>query len=299
MKHGFMIMAHGNFGQLKEIIGLLAAPNHYFFVNIDKKVADMGGVIEECKALSDNMIFLDEKERTAVAHGGFSLVVATLKLLHKAQEAGMDYCHLISGADYPCQSNRAFDEFFEKNEGRSYMLFDTQEQHDEWIKEKYPKRLRYYYLWDLPHREIRLWDLAIRAVGRIVRLVPLRPMPKFVDAGWNWFSWHRQVVDFVLEQERTNAAFFRRFHWTHCCDELVFHTLLSPYTEQLNIERANSLRYINWTKPKDADRQHLSGPLSLNEKEYDEIVASGAFFCRKVHPDVSEKLKEMLRARMV
>lgn len=43
MKHGFMIMAHGNFGQLKEIIGLLAAPNHYFFVNIDKKVADMGG----------------------------------------------------------------------------------------------------------------------------------------------------------------------------------------------------------------------------------------------------------------
>lgn len=45
MKHGFMIMAHGNFGQLKEIISSLAAPNHYFFINIDKKVpmVDLGG----------------------------------------------------------------------------------------------------------------------------------------------------------------------------------------------------------------------------------------------------------------
>lgn len=58
------------------------------------------------------MVFLEGKERMAVAHGGYSQVAATFQLLHKAQEAGMDYCHLISGADYPCQSNKAFDAFF-------------------------------------------------------------------------------------------------------------------------------------------------------------------------------------------
>lgn len=232
-----------------------------------------------------------------MAHCGYSQVAATLKLLHKAYEAGMDYYHLISGADFPCQSNKKFDAFFEKNAGRSYMNFDTPEEHDEWIKEKYPKRLRYFYPWDLPHREIRAWDLAIRAVGKIVRHIPLRPMPKGIYAGWQWFSWHRQVVEFVLLQERTNAKFFKRFHWTDCCDEVVFHTLLAPYTDKLNIERRNSLRYINWKK-KVEGRNHIGSPLTLNEDEYDEIVASGAFFCRKIHPDVSGKLIEMLKARM-
>lgn len=39
MKHGFMIMTHAFPEQLEEIVNLLEAPNHYFFINIDKKQA--------------------------------------------------------------------------------------------------------------------------------------------------------------------------------------------------------------------------------------------------------------------
>lgn len=44
MKHAFLITAHAYFEQLVEIIELLSTPNHYFFVNIDKK-SIRGGAI--------------------------------------------------------------------------------------------------------------------------------------------------------------------------------------------------------------------------------------------------------------
>lgn len=42
-------------------------------------------------------------------------------------------------------------------------------------------------------------------------------------------------------------------------------------------------------------RSHIGSPLTLNEDEYDDIINSGNFFCRKVHPDISRILLEMLR----
>lgn len=37
LKHAFLIMAHAYPEQFKDIVKLLNAPNHYFFINIDKK----------------------------------------------------------------------------------------------------------------------------------------------------------------------------------------------------------------------------------------------------------------------
>ena len=64
--------------------------------------------------------------------------------------------------------------------------------------------------------------------------------------------------------------------------------------DELNIDGSHSLRYINWHK-KVEGRSHTGSPLTLNEEEYDDIINSGNFFCRKVHPDTSRKLLAMLR----
>lgn len=115
-----------------------------------------------------------------------------------------------------------------------------------------------------------------------------------VWGGWNWFTWHRKVASYVINQEETNPKFFKRFHHTNCADELIFHTLLYPHLDELNIDIDHqALRYINWSKWVEG-RRHLGSPLTLNEEEYDEIINSGAFFCRKIDPVVSKKLKEML-----
>lgn len=85
--HAFLITAHTFFDQLEEIIRLLSAPNHFFFVNIDRKVradAFMG----QCKRKYPRVVFLEGKERMEVAHGGYSQIETTLRLLRKAFRGG-------------------------------------------------------------------------------------------------------------------------------------------------------------------------------------------------------------------
>ena len=123
-----------------------------------------------------------------------------------------------------------------------------------------------------------------------------KPIPNLWGS-WNWFSWHRSVVEYVIKEEKTNPRFFKRFHHTYCSDELIFSTLLHRHEKELKIVGSNSLRYINWNK-KAEGRNNTGSPLTLNEEEFDEIMESGAFFCRKVHPEVSKKLIEKLRANI-
>ena len=82
LNHAFLIYAHAYPEQLKEIISLLAAPNHYCFINIDKKTKWAEKFIAENK--SDHNIFLEGKERMEGTHGGYSQIEVTLRLLHKA-----------------------------------------------------------------------------------------------------------------------------------------------------------------------------------------------------------------------
>ena len=49
LKHAFLITAHAYFEQLSDIISLLSAPNHYFFINIDKKNNGGGGIHERVR----------------------------------------------------------------------------------------------------------------------------------------------------------------------------------------------------------------------------------------------------------
>lgn len=294
LNHAFLITAHAYFDQLEEIIGLLSAPNHFFFVNIDRK-ARADAFMEQCKRKFPQVTFLEGRGRMEVAHGGYSQIEVTLRLLSKAIRGGqnVDYVHLISGQDFPCQPNGAFDAFFEQNQGRSFMLYDTPENHIVWQQHKYPSRVRPYYFSDVRHRDWKVVDLFVKCCDKISSKFWLRKMIPDVYAGWNWFSWHRTVAEFVLQEEQNNPKFFRRFHHTQCCDEVIFHTLLHPHLEELRIDPANSLRYVNWRK--DAPERKKPGtPLVLNEEEYDDIKASGVFFCRKVHPVISRKLKEML-----
>lgn len=87
LNHAFLITAHAYFGQLEEIIQLLSAPNHFFFVNIDRK-ARADDFMEQCKRKYPQVVFLEGKERVEVSHGGYSQIEATLRLLRKAIRGG-------------------------------------------------------------------------------------------------------------------------------------------------------------------------------------------------------------------
>ena len=82
LNHAFLITAHAYPKQLKDIIGLLSASNHYFFINIDRK-ADWGKEFMD-ENRSDHVCFLEGNERMEVAHGGYSQIAVTLRLRHAA-----------------------------------------------------------------------------------------------------------------------------------------------------------------------------------------------------------------------
>lgn len=294
MKHGFMIMTHAFPKQLEEIVNLLEAPNHYFFINIDKKQDEkpFKQLLQDHK----NIYFTEGKNRIRVVHGGFSQIQAEISLLTLANNKGMDYFHLISGQDFPCVPNNQFDKFFEENEGKSYMHYDSPEEANIWIKDKYPKRYKIFYFRDIQTRLGNCIDtLARKILNAICRPFPFRSDIPNIAAGWNWFSWHKSVTHYVLDYIKSNPFYLKRWHHTHCCDEMVFHTLLNKKTEELNIEKFNSLRYIEW-HPK---REYQSLPLILDEREYEDIVKKNAFFCRKIHPKLSHKLVLLLKKRIL
>ena len=192
-------------------------------------------------------------------------------------------------------SNKEFDEFFEKHNGESFMLYDKPEEHEEWSKPrgKYEQRYMPYHLNDIHINRMvkRLIEMAIHPVEHIHYL---RPAIDNVYAGWSWFSWHRSVAEFVLTYLNEHPAYLKCFHNTACCDELIFHTLLHPYINQLNINPNNALRYVDWhpTRPYEGRL-----PLTLDERDYDSIIDSGALFCRKVDEEHSGKLLDMLDKR--
>lgn len=296
MKHGFLVIAHSYLDHLGRIIDVLSAPNHYFFINIDKKDVN-GDAFMKKYADRENVIFLSGKERMEVSHSGYSLIECTMRLLRLATKNGMDYCHLISGQDFPCVGNESFDKFFVEHNGYSYMYMDSEECRKEYIKKKYPSRVKPWYFYDIPHRDNFFVDFLARGLNFVSRRIWWRSDIPNLAGGWQWFSWHRTVTEFVLNEEENNPSFFKRFHHTSCGDELIFFTLLYNSMEKLNIVSDNSLRYINWKKVVPGRKGKYS-PLTLNEEEYDEIIESGALFCRKVHPVISEKLIALLEKRM-
>lgn len=289
MKHAFIIQAHNYPEQLCEIVTLLSSENHYFFINIDKKVDDrpFRNALNGLK----NIFFTEGKARTCVNHAGFSQILCTLRLLDMAYSMDMAYYHSLSGQDFPCVDNKTFDDFFGTCGNRSYMHYDSPEEAFVWSKSKYPNRYRRYYAYDMPGRN-HIWVKAIvKILNSMFTMLPERPEIKNVAAGWSWFSWHKQVVGYVFDYLKSNPAFLLRFKYTACCDEVIFHTMLNGLEDKLNIEKYNCLRFIEW-HPK---RVYKKLPLVLKETEYEEIINSGSFFCRKIHPVESKQLKIMLK----
>ena len=66
LKHGFLIIAHRDPEQLYDLLRLLQAENHYFFINLDKKMKNYKTVMSRILSDIPNVTF----EHMEVAHGG-------------------------------------------------------------------------------------------------------------------------------------------------------------------------------------------------------------------------------------
>lgn len=288
-------MAHDCPQLVADNIRLLQSDNHYFFVHVDRKTS-IDEFRRTCAGFS-HVVFLTDEERLPVSWGGASMVLVELLLFRNAFRVSprMDYFHLISGHDYPCKDSAWIDAFFEKHHGESFMKYDTWDEVRKWRKKKYPERYRTYGFHDkvtCTNRWINFFRLPILLLQRYG--IRLRKSIPNVYGGWNWISWHRDVVAYILEYIEKHPEVLKRLRYTSCMDEIVFHTILHEHLEALRIHPDNALRYIEW-HPK---RPAKSLPLVLNKNEYNAIVHSDAIFCRKVDVEESATLISLIRTNV-
>ena len=123
MKHAFLIIAHNNWWQLKQLIQMLDDENNDIFVHIDLKSKDFN-ISDFVDITKKSKIYFYQKYK--IYWGGFSQVQVEMFLFETAHKIGYDYYHLMSGSDLPLKTNSEIHDFFEINKGKQFIQYDEE-----------------------------------------------------------------------------------------------------------------------------------------------------------------------------
>lgn len=290
MKHAYLIIAHNNWWQLKQLIMLLDDEKHDIYVHIDSKSKDF--CIRDFERITNkSKLYIYQEYK--VYWGGYSQVQVELFLFEQAYQREYDYYHLLSGADLPLKSNKEIQLFFEKNKGKEFIYYDENRlQNNSEIKRR--TRL-YHFLQNYRRRYNAKWKneiftfcerilLALQIVFGVNRVKKLDWTIKY---GSNWVSITHSLVGVLLQQQNKIK---KVFSYTNCADELFIHTIAynlgfedSIYYDE-NLSTSSNMRFIDWERGKNGN------PYTFRNEDLEVIMKSKAFFARKFSETVDRDI---------
>jgi len=269
MKFAYLILAHGSFHLLKELLTTLDSPDNDIYVHMDLKVSQF----DEASFLEDmrfsKVCFL--KNRVDVKWGHISVVEATLNLLTEAVKGDYDYIHLLSGVDFPIKSNSYIQHFFEENQGKEFVGFSKVlnraflEQRTVWRQLKGRSDGRPKFLEKLNKRLI--------AVQRRLHLRCISPMDS-LKMGSAWFSITKPLAEELVNRKQW---ILKRYKHVFFPDEMFLQTFLyeNKYMDRVynpDDEFASCCRQIDWNRGE---------PYVWQDEDFDELVNSPYLWARK------------------
>lgn len=283
----FLVLAHEHPAQLRHLVCALRETGARFFVHIDRKV----DAAPFRAAVADLANVQFDAQPVTVNWAAYSAVEATLRLIEMARSvARFSRYVLLSGVCYPCRpgdqlmrlldSDREFIDAREIAPSEKSLYFRISRHHlnDHPLLNQRPcaehpeawATLRAYIhgyrekLPELPDLRIpyrygmAFWALTETAIGEVLRFV----------------------------HGPANADVMRRFRYSFCPDEALFQTIIG--NSSLMRHRAGALHYVDWSEASKA-----KGKL-LGSEHLPAIRASGRYFVRKMHPELSAPLREDL-----
>lgn len=286
--HAFIMPVHKQPKLLARIVNILQAKNHYFFIHVSGQADNYHEFVAEMGE-ANNVIFV---KRIPVYHCGISQVYATMIMLDAVigHPVHFDYIHQISGQDYPLRSNAQFDDFFENTED-SFMCYNYEKHIEQWIPVYNNQVNKFHH-----YGPASMLDKIIIKVGNnlIRRKLYKRKPVQNLAGGWDWFSWSAEVVEYVYNFINSDEGKFllRRFKYTCAPGEHLWATILYNHLEELKIRKHFPLRYISWEPYREIEQKHR--PYDMNEDDFERVINSAAFFCRKVDEITSAKLLDMI-----
>jgi Core-2/I-Branching enzyme len=286
----YLILVHTDPKQVYRLCStLLLDERADIYIHVDLKSRED---FSACQELSrDRIRFVSERYR--VYWAGFHMVLATLALMRAAVDARVGYHHLVllSGSDYPLKHPQAIHQDFLDSPFPQLInrinAFDSAE----------------YYIHQVTRYHFRDAWIPLTTADKILRklaTISVRPIKRSLPEGLvpcegsQWWVLTEECVQYLLTMVRERPELSHLYRYAMAPDEHFFHTLVqnSPFAT----EAAPIMPYTGKGMWKKANI-HVVHP-SLKKvyalDDFDELMATGKFFVRKVNTLQSTALMDKL-----
>lgn len=301
MQKNYLILAHKNPLQLSRMIERLDDGASRFFIHLDAKTP-----IEPFAACLEggHIRFIEPRERCV--WGDFSIVRATIHLMEAAcKEQGVFI--LMSGQDYPIQSQGYINAFLESNKGFDFIEIEPLEE--KWKPKMAKDKLEHYHILHSEERGHsncyapfahcsvfqKLRTLTHLLKGRLSRknFKLLCSLPKRVApferqyAGSQFWAFSERTFYAVLNYIREHKAALEEYYkYTSSPDEIYFHSvLMNLVAKDSTIKLKEQITYVNYFRKNNV----------FVSEDFDKLTSEkGKLFARKFDTDIDIEILNKL-----
>jgi hypothetical protein len=290
----YMILTHHQPNALLRLLESLKAPWAHAFIHIDLKANREP--FEQVLHSRNDCTLIEKKLSVPIFWGGYSMVEATLRLLHCAYQHPQHFerFSLLSGVDLPIKPLNLIADRLSGNDE----IIRVDRMLDPLGKTDFDRRANRVYLGDGPllNKRSKFW--LLQGMARMLEAwLPNEPYPCLpIFYGPQWWCLTREAVDEVFAFVDRHPDVMRWFKCTRCPDEMVFQTILKSSMLSGNISydltrgdedcepMLNGTHFVDWSKPK-PDR-----PAILTLEHFPLLLESEALFGRKFDSEQSSSL---------
>lgn len=269
IKFAYLIMAHDNQNQLISLLKLLDAAENDIYLHIDKKSKVINAEYIQ-KVIKNANLHIYNKFN--VRWGKISQTKCQIFLLEEAIKTGHDYYHLLSGHDLPLKTNKEINVFFEKNYGKEFIHFESD---DFCLKDA----CRYYHF---NNKYIELF---------LLKLQKLSGLNRKLYCGANWYSITHKLAGELIQNKK---LMINEVNKTLNSDEYILQTFYRRFA------KGNYQLYKNTKNPNDYESVarlidwERGNPYVWRKEDFNELVNSGRMFARKFDEKIDNEIIQMI-----
>jgi len=299
-KFCYAIMTHQYPAETIRLIEALYEPGHTFLLHVDAKESsqETHATLVEYASSRPYIHVLQHPQRVRVNWGGFSMVNATLQMLHYSLQQNLDYdkfIHLAS-TNYPLASNAKIRQTIAKYPLDANLMNIV-------LKPSRPNRASWHYFVEC--------DDAVHRIHRLPLLTNATANVELYTSS-QWFTLSREFAHYLAYPQPGTFVYEFLEYVQHVvvADETFFGTALlhSPYCDKLHNWNFVHLQFDQWENeipveqrdPKKCimpDPTHCGrSPTTISMDDVDILTLSDDLFARKfndqMHPHVKDVLDE-------
>ena len=301
MQKNYLILAHKNPLQLSRMIERLDDGASKFFIHLDAKTP-----IESFAACLEggHIRFIEPRERCV--WGDFSIVQATIHLMEAAsKEQGVFI--LMSGQDYPIQSQGYINAFLESN--KEFDFIEIEPLEEKWKPKMVKDKLEHYHILHSEERghsncyapfahcsvfqKLRTLTHLLKGRLSLKNFRLLCSLPKRVAqferqyAGSQFWAFSERTFYTILNYIREHKAALEGYYkYTSSPDEIYFHSVLMHLVaKDSTIKLKDPITYVNYFSKNNV----------FITEDFDKLTsAKGKLFARKFDTDIDIEILNKL-----